>query len=685
MAANSCWGVEVGLGALKAVKLVRTSDGVEVADWAIIPHKRVLSAPETDEKDAKRVAVGSLVSQKDLSKSTLAVSVSGAAAFARFAKLPPVDPKKVDDIVQFEAVQQIPFPIDEVEWDYQIFNSGASGEMAEIEVGIFAMTRDRVQEKLDKWHDAGQTPDVMTLSPLAAYNALAYDLTFTEGMPGTVILDIGATSTDLVVADGGRLWIRTFPIGGHQFTEALVTAFNLSYVKAEKLKKEAENSQAARHVLQALRPVFNDLAQDVQRSIGYYTSLHKEAKLTRLIGLGSTWHLPGLRKYLSQQLSMEVTRLESFQRLKLEGEKNTEFQASAVNLATAYGLALQGLGLQTIDANLMPIAATRKAVWADKTKYLVGAAVCLGIAGLAANIRPFLDSAAIAASPKPAGIEQVKSEAQGRKREWTEVENADKPDPRAAIALDLLAGREIYGHMLRDLGEVMASADAKLPTEKGKPARVALLRWNTTYRGPGGATNPDGSPAPPPSAPPPGDPSAAGADHGRIRCELDILIAQPEREADKTVIESVRGWLDANAKRDGLPYFLDAGTFQVIPGGEEVISTGGLGAAGGNPPLAAGGPGGVPGENVRRPNLPGQPRLGDERSGQPGGNRPNIPIGQPIGAAPPQGGEAGTLAPLPQALPIGEEGKPVTKYRVVWEAVLTAPPAPAPASTGGGQ
>src|ERR1043165_3246372 len=42
-----------------------------------------------------------------------------------------------------------------------------------------------------------------------------------------LIVDVGTTSTDLIVAEGGRLWIRTFPIGGHQFTEALVTAFNL--------------------------------------------------------------------------------------------------------------------------------------------------------------------------------------------------------------------------------------------------------------------------------------------------------------------------------------------------------------------------------------------------------------------------------------------------------------------------
>src|SRR5690606_5717452 len=139
--------------------------------------------------------------------------------------------------------------------------------------------------------------------------------------------------TDLVVAEAGRVWVRTFPIGGHHFTEALVNAFKLSYPKAEKLKKEAESSKHARHIFQAMRPVFADLAQDVSRSIGYYQSLHREANLTRLIGLGSTFRLPGLRKYLKQQVGMDVYRMEQFKRLNVEGPRAGEFQHATLNLA----------------------------------------------------------------------------------------------------------------------------------------------------------------------------------------------------------------------------------------------------------------------------------------------------------------------------------------------------------------
>ncbi len=58
------------------------------------------------------------------------------------------------------------------------------------------------------------TPDIVNLSPISVFNAIAYDMTFSSKAPGTVILDVGTTSTDLVVAEAGRVWVRTFPIGG---------------------------------------------------------------------------------------------------------------------------------------------------------------------------------------------------------------------------------------------------------------------------------------------------------------------------------------------------------------------------------------------------------------------------------------------------------------------------------------
>src|SRR5690606_13475083 len=124
----------------------------------------------------------------------------------------------------------------------------------EVEVGIFAMTRERVAQRLALYSELGITPEVLTLSPVAVYNAMNFDHDLEQRKKAVIYLDIGTSATDLIVANDGACWIRTFPLGGTHFTEAIAEAFKLSYSKAEKLKQEASTSKYAKHIMQAMRP-----------------------------------------------------------------------------------------------------------------------------------------------------------------------------------------------------------------------------------------------------------------------------------------------------------------------------------------------------------------------------------------------------------------------------------------------
>ncbi len=487
---NICWGIEMGYGAIKALKVENDGGNLKVLDFAVINHPRVLSTPELDQNDAMRVALGTLVSKHDLTNERVAISIPGHQSFARFATLPPVEPKKVPDIVKFEAVQQIPFPLEEVEWDYQTF---VSPDSPDIEVGIFAVTRQKIAEQLAMLNDVGITPELATLSPVAAYNALAVDLGFTEETPGTIILDIGTVSTDMIIAEAGRVWVRTFPIGGHQFTEALVSAFKLSYSKAEKLKRESDQSKHARHVFQAMRPVFSDIVGEIQRSIGFYQSVHADADLKRLIGLGSTFRLPGLRKYLKQQLQLDVYRLEQFKKLNMEGPRAGEFQASSVNMATAYGCANQVFNRAPLLANLMPVSVLKEAMWKRKVPYFaIGAGLAAAAAG-AMFIRPLLDSTAFEGADRPPVIGSVISEANLLADKATEagVTSDANVSMEAAEIVSLVDDRALYAAIFSDASQLMSlvkqsaaeqvQAGSPIGTQLGENNPFKLVSLNTDY------------------------------------------------------------------------------------------------------------------------------------------------------------------------------------------------------------
>jgi len=449
---SSAWGIEIGQFAIKAIRLERSGDEVQVTDFAVVQHRKVLTAPDIDVAEVTRLSLGQLISEKNLEGEHLVISVPGHSAFARFAKLPPVEPKQLPEIIKFEAVQQIPFPIEDVEWDYEAFREEGSPE---VEVGIFAITRDRVNERLDVYGEVGLSPETLTLSPVSLFNAMNYDLNLGESGKPIVFIDIGTQATDVIIATGNRCWIRTFPLGGTHFTEAIASSFKITYIKAERLKQEAASSKYAKQIMQAMRPVFADLLQELQRSLSYASS---SGELTHMVGVGSTFKIPGLRKFIGQQLQVDVTRLDEFKRIDVTGKEAASFAENCVNMGTAYGLALQGIGLGQIDINLVPAAILREQMWHSKTKWFVIAASIIVVGSALSILGPFLQQRQLGTDGVPNKVEQVIRKGEQLKREFAKAEENGRVGTEASKLLGLFTYRDVWPYIVQDAANALASA-----------------------------------------------------------------------------------------------------------------------------------------------------------------------------------------------------------------------------------
>ncbi|MEM1446677.1 MAG: type IV pilus assembly protein PilM [Planctomycetota bacterium] len=455
---NESWGIDVGSHAVKAVKLVRNGGEVRLEQFEVLPYPEVLTAPDVDAEEAIQLQLDALTQKHDFSNASVVASVPGNMAFARFAALPPVEPKKIPDIVKFEAQQQIPFPIEEVEWDYKVFQEEDSPD---VKVGIFAITKERVLRFLSNYRTVDLELDELTLSPVAVFNAFAYEMASDDDDEGgTVLLDIGTVSTDVIVIEEGQIWLRTLPIGGNNFTEALVKQFKISYAKAEKLKKEAATSKYAKQIFQAMRSVFADLVQEVQRSIGYYQSMNRDSELKRVVGLGSTFQLPGLQKFLKQQLQMSVGKPAPFARVTLEGKRESELAGATGNLATAYGLALQGLGLEAVPANILPEHILRARLWKAKQPWILGAAAAVAVASGAYAAKYIVDRGSfesMKASVEPE-IRQVTNNARTYEQAAQELMGGNPLQGIENYRL-VLPQRDLYAYVMADIGAMLATVN----------------------------------------------------------------------------------------------------------------------------------------------------------------------------------------------------------------------------------
>jgi len=393
---DAVWGIDIGQCALKALKCrphEKEPERIVVESFDYIEYPKILSQPEAEPEEIVREALQQFLSRNELTNDRVAMSVAGQSGLARFIKLPPVESKKIPDIVKYEARQQIPFALEDVVWDYQQLTGGSEedGFALEPEVGLFAMKRDQVARALEPLEEAGIEVDFIQLAPLAVYNYVVFDrMEDLRSQPydpedppeSTVVISLGTDTTDLVVTNGYRVWQRNIPLGGNHFTRALSKELKLTFVKAEHLKRNATQADDPKAVFQAMRPVFSDLLAEIQRSLGYFTSIDKSAKIGEVIALGNAMKLPGLQKYLSQNLEQEVKPVSEFKQLSGgSATARSQFKENVLSFAVTYGLCVQGLNKSELHTNLLPEEIVRTRLVRAKKPWAVAgvAAILMGL------------------------------------------------------------------------------------------------------------------------------------------------------------------------------------------------------------------------------------------------------------------------------------------------------------------
>ena len=437
------WSLDIGQAAVKALKLIpgETPDQVFAEAFDFIEYPKILSQPDADPEQLVREALETFLERNDIKGCKVAIAVPGQAGLVKFIKLPPVEKKRIPDIVKFEARQQIPFALDEVVWAYQQIggdDSEGDDDFTMAEVGLFAMKRDQINRAILPFKIAGIEVDIVQMSPIALYNFITFDrLKGAATKESIVLLDIGADNTDLIITDGTRIWQRNVPIGGNHFTRALTKELKLTFAKAEHLKRNATKAPDPRSIFTAMRGVFNDFSSEINRSIGFYGSVNRGAKIDKIIGLGNGFKLPGLQKFLQQNLSQEIEKLDTF--AKLEGDEvkgQPVFQDNLPSFAVCYGLAVQGLRKSGLSTNLLPPEIEQVRMIRAKKPWVLAASafLMLGFSGLflgeyrlfaKVSSQGFKEAVSTATSVSKTGA-AYKSDFEAAKTAWTGKEGEGK-------------------------------------------------------------------------------------------------------------------------------------------------------------------------------------------------------------------------------------------------------------------
>lgn len=476
---NTVWSLDVGRSSLKAVKLRREKNNIEILEVDKVDYT---TGPDgIDFASQSREALSIFKSRNNV-KEPVIVCHNGQGTLSRFIKIPAFDPKKVKEMVGYEAQQQIPFPLDEVIWDHHIIDRDyMPGE--EREVGLFAARREAIEDYLVDFEAEELDVEGVTIGYLGLLNYILYDIAPEEP---TIFLDMGASHTDLILVDGKKFWTRNLPHSGSDMTKAVQTRLKLNFAEAEKIKIFCgkNKAQAAKIFAAIIVPKLKDLVNEIQRSIGYYRTQSGEVQFKQVYLLGGASKIIGAKKYLQEHMGIPVHTLQGISRLRINRDANLKLlQSHLPAFATAFGSALQGVGVGSCRVDLLPQEEKIQKEVGRKKKHVFIALAALYVAVLACGF--VIQGKVISedSSQLEAPQEYVKR-VKRIERDLKKIEQTDI-SKEAKLLVDVAELRRMPQTVLSMLGEVLAALPNGQPqflkevTGPDREAQIADLKKRT--------------------------------------------------------------------------------------------------------------------------------------------------------------------------------------------------------------
>jgi type IV pilus assembly protein PilM len=314
-------------------------------------------------------------------------AIAAQSAFVRFVKLPLVDQEKIERVIGFEAQQNVPFPIDEVVWDYQLVGGGPDEQ---VEVVIVAVKAEYLEAINAAVEESGLRANKIGLATMGLYNAFRYNYSHISGC--SLLVDIGARTTNVLFIEPGKIFSRSVPIGGNSITSAIAKEFGESFAEAESRKRrdgfvslggayaEPADADVAR-VSKIVRATMTRLHSELMRSISHYRAQQQGSRPDRIFLCGGSAGLPYMLEFFHEKLQLPIEFFNPLQNVTVsESAHLREVTRSAHLLGELVGLALRSVTTCPMELTLLPASVVRRKELEKRRPFFIAAAACFLLA-----------------------------------------------------------------------------------------------------------------------------------------------------------------------------------------------------------------------------------------------------------------------------------------------------------------
>ncbi|HBX43684.1 MAG TPA: pilus assembly protein PilM [Deltaproteobacteria bacterium] len=302
-----------------------------IVDGAIMDHVSVIEGIKTALRELK-------VKEKEV-----ATSLSGHSVIIKKVVLPTTTPEELEESIQWEVEQYIPFDIKDVKIDFQVIGP-LKEDPSNMDVLLVAVKSDLVNDYVSVIRDAGLTPTIVDIDSIATGNAfeLCHPVS-DEQVP--MVVNVGASFINInILHTGIPLFTRDVPMGGGMYTSEIQKQLAVSFETAEELKTGKKDAgERAEKITEINRTVSNLLSTEVQRSYNFFSATYPDRLVTKLYLTGGAAKSAFLKEMLADKVGVDVELFDPFEGIAVEEGSVDPGMTSRFNTAAtvAIGLALR--------------------------------------------------------------------------------------------------------------------------------------------------------------------------------------------------------------------------------------------------------------------------------------------------------------------------------------------------------
>ncbi|MBE0596252.1 MAG: type IV pilus assembly protein PilM [Desulfuromonadales bacterium] len=340
-------GIDIGSSSIKLVQLRETKGGYQLLNLGInpLPPEAIVDNAIMDSTTVVE-AIRSLVVSQKLKTKNVATSISGHSVIIRKIQMPIMTEEELESSIQWEAEQYIPFEISEVNLDFQILGPDPK-DPSQMNVILVAAKKDFVNDYVAIFRECGLNPLIMDVDCFAIENAFEASQ-ISEGREIVALINLGASGMNVnILRDGVSVFTRDIQVGGNLFNEEIQKRLGLSSDDAEKAKLGLPVADVDPEVVREIvADAVDNLTQEVQRSLDFFSATSADEKVNRLYLTGGVAKAEAVKHSLEQRLGIPIEVFNPFDRISYsENDFDPEYiQAVGPLLSVATGLAMRRVG-----------------------------------------------------------------------------------------------------------------------------------------------------------------------------------------------------------------------------------------------------------------------------------------------------------------------------------------------------